>query len=186
MTSKLKTDILETVSGSGTIALTNQLSGMTSASMPSGSVIQVKNFQTSAVITGTGHIPNDNTTPLNSEGFEVMSLAITPTSATSTLIIEVIAITSHTHDVIQYAALFQDLASVAKASTMQYFNQTYSNITQVFTHKMTAGTTSSTTFKLRVGGHGASTGTTTFNGRSSAGRLGGTLSSSITITEIKG
>ena len=41
MTSKLKTDVLETVSGSGTIALTNQLSGMTSASMPSGSVIQV-------------------------------------------------------------------------------------------------------------------------------------------------
>tara|TARA_R110002074_G_scaffold384792_1_gene565658 strand:+ start:264 stop:779 length:516 start_codon:yes stop_codon:yes gene_type:complete len=41
MTSKLKTDVLETVSGSGTIALTNQLSGMTTASLPSGSVIQV-------------------------------------------------------------------------------------------------------------------------------------------------
>ena len=34
MTSKLKTDVLETVSGSGTIALTNQLSGMTAASVP--------------------------------------------------------------------------------------------------------------------------------------------------------
>ena len=41
MTSKLKTDVLETVSGSGTIALTNQLTGMTHASMPSGSVLQV-------------------------------------------------------------------------------------------------------------------------------------------------
>ena len=41
MTSKLKTDVLETVSGSGTIALTNQLSGMTHESMPSGSVVQV-------------------------------------------------------------------------------------------------------------------------------------------------
>jgi len=40
MTSKLKLDVLETGSGSGTIALNNQLSGMTSASMPSGSVIQ--------------------------------------------------------------------------------------------------------------------------------------------------
>ena len=54
MTSKLKTDVLETVSGSGTIALTNQLSGMTSASvplldhtkMPAGSVLQV--IQTSS------------------------------------------------------------------------------------------------------------------------------------------
>ena len=36
MTSKLKTDVLETGSGSGTIALNNQLSGMTSASLPSG------------------------------------------------------------------------------------------------------------------------------------------------------
>jgi len=49
MTSKLKTDVLETVSGSGTIALTNQLSGMTAesvpllsaAQMPSGSVLNV-------------------------------------------------------------------------------------------------------------------------------------------------
>ena len=44
MTSKLKTDVLETVSGSGTIALTNQLAGMTSASVPSGSVLQVVHF----------------------------------------------------------------------------------------------------------------------------------------------
>ena len=48
MTSKLKTDVLETVSGSGTIALTNQLSGMTSASMPSGSVLQVVSYYTAA------------------------------------------------------------------------------------------------------------------------------------------
>jgi len=51
MTSKLKTDILETVSGSGTIALTNQLSGMTSASVPSGSVIQVNNIVIDTVTT---------------------------------------------------------------------------------------------------------------------------------------
>ena len=48
MTSKLKTDVLETVSGSGTIALTNQLSGMTSASVPAGSVVQVVGFNSVA------------------------------------------------------------------------------------------------------------------------------------------
>ena len=41
MTSKLKTDILETGSGSGTIALNNQLSGMTHVSQPTGSVLQM-------------------------------------------------------------------------------------------------------------------------------------------------
>ncbi len=49
MASKIKVDTLETANGSGTIALSNQLSGMTTASlpalgsaqMPSGSVLQV-------------------------------------------------------------------------------------------------------------------------------------------------
>jgi hypothetical protein len=56
MTSKLKTDVLETVSGSGTIALTNQLSGMTHESMPVGSVLQVvtnNHTQASAVTTSS-------------------------------------------------------------------------------------------------------------------------------------
>jgi hypothetical protein len=41
MASKIKVDQLETADGSGTIALQNQLSGLTSASMPTGSVLQV-------------------------------------------------------------------------------------------------------------------------------------------------
>ena len=41
MASKIKVDQLETADGSGTIALQNQLSGMTGASMPTGSVLQV-------------------------------------------------------------------------------------------------------------------------------------------------
>jgi len=85
MASKLKTDILETVSGSGTIALTNQLSGMTTASlptltaaeMPAGSVLQVVtnkiagSFSTSSgTAVTTGH-----------------SLAITPSSASNKILI---------------------------------------------------------------------------------------------------
>jgi len=59
MTSKLKTDVLETVSGSGTIALTNQLSGMTSASVPSGSVLQVlsKSVTDTSSTTSTSFVP---------------------------------------------------------------------------------------------------------------------------------
>ena len=81
MTSKLKTDILETVSGSGTIALTNQLSGMTSASMPAGSVIQAvsSTFGTNTVTTSTSFID----TPV--------ALSITPTSTSSKILIMVSA-----------------------------------------------------------------------------------------------
>jgi len=41
MASKVKVDQLETLDGTGTIALQNQLSGMTTASLPTGSVLQV-------------------------------------------------------------------------------------------------------------------------------------------------
>ena len=53
MASKIKVDQLETADGSGTIALQNQLSGLTSASMPTGSVLQVVQVNTTANTTTT-------------------------------------------------------------------------------------------------------------------------------------
>tara|TARA_R110002153_G_scaffold271895_1_gene439854 strand:- start:22 stop:525 length:504 start_codon:yes stop_codon:yes gene_type:complete len=77
MTSKLKTDVLETVSGSGTIALTNQLSGMTSASMPSGSVLQVVTsiFDTNTASASTSYVSSGH------------SVTITPKSASSKILL---------------------------------------------------------------------------------------------------
>ena len=73
MTSKLKTDVLETVSGSGTIALTNQLTGMTTASLPSGSLLQttgVTNIHSSTIQTAStsyvdSGLANGTITPLS-------------------------------------------------------------------------------------------------------------------------
>jgi hypothetical protein len=79
MTSKLKTDVLETVSGSGTIALTNQLSGMTDASMAAGSVIQVVTVRSDDLVTYSG-ANNYHLTPLN--------ITIVPKYANSKLIIQ--------------------------------------------------------------------------------------------------
>tara|TARA_R110000737_G_scaffold70900_1_gene99387 strand:+ start:107 stop:634 length:528 start_codon:yes stop_codon:yes gene_type:complete len=80
MTSKLKTDVLETVSGSGTIALTNQLTGMTSASVPSGSVIQVVQSGTIAFFSSssTGSWLATNTT-----------MSITPSATSSKILVTV-------------------------------------------------------------------------------------------------
>ena len=79
MTSKLKTDVLETVSGSGTIALTNQLSGMTYESMAAGSVIQVVTVRSDDLVTYSG-ANNYHLTPLN--------ITIVPKYANSKLIIQ--------------------------------------------------------------------------------------------------
>ena len=82
MASKLKTDILETVSGSGTIALTNQLSGMTSASVPSGSVLQI----VSSTLKSAVAISSNETNTYVASG---LAAAITPSSTSSKILVSV-------------------------------------------------------------------------------------------------
>jgi len=137
--------------------------------------------ETGAVATGTTTIPLDNTTPQNTEGNQYISATITPTNINSKLVIDVVLFGSHSAFTAIIVALFQDSGANALASGVVRATAA-ANITCVsFTHVMTAGTTSATTFKVRAGNNGA--GTFTFNGESGAGLFNGTLASSITITE---
>jgi len=85
MASKIKVDQLETADGSGTITLQNQLSGMTTASlpalgaaqMPTGSVLQVVHTEN-----GTKQTLNDTTAKL-------IETSITMKGANSSLLIRV-------------------------------------------------------------------------------------------------
>lgn len=81
MTSKLKTDVLETGSGSGTIALNNQLSGMTSASVPAGGVVQIVSYYTAAQ---TAQTLSTSDQVINS-----MSKVVTPLGANSKFLVQV-------------------------------------------------------------------------------------------------
>jgi hypothetical protein len=162
--------------------LSTSAKGITSASLPAGAVIQVVNYQTGAVATGTTLIPSDDTIPQNTEGDEYMTLAITPKSATSKLKIDVVGLFANSAVGALTSALFQD--STANAIAAMQANVTAVNVRVIatFTHYMTSGTTSSGTFKVRAGLNGA--GTTTFNGTGGNRLLGGVMASSITITEI--
>tara|TARA_R110000737_G_scaffold319337_1_gene330531 strand:+ start:39 stop:551 length:513 start_codon:yes stop_codon:yes gene_type:complete len=156
---------------------------LTSAALPAGSMLQVVNFQTGAVATGTGTIPLDTSIPQITEGTEFMTLAITPISATSKLKIDVLFIGSYTADAVVSTLLFQDSTASALACNYIWSMGTGArNHSMFLSHFMTAGTTSATTFRVRAGGDNA--GTMTFNGRGGGGNYGGTLASSITITEI--
>lgn len=150
-----------------------------------GSSVQVVNTQTGAVATGTTQIPFDDSIPQKTEGDEYMTLAITPTSATNELIIEVTWSGAHTGaGAIIGIALFQDSITNALATGLHTEAVGGSQMrTITFKHKMTAGTTNQITFKVRTGGHIG--GTTTFNGQLSGRIYGGVMASSITITEIK-
>jgi hypothetical protein len=79
--------------------------------------------------------------------------------------------------------LFQDSTASALAAASVYDPGSDQPETIAFTHYMTAGTTSETTFKIRIGLH--TSGTYTFNGANSNRIFGGVCASSITISEIK-
>lgn len=150
----------------------------------SGHIVQIVNTQTGALASGSGTIPIDNTIPQNTEGNEFMTLAITPTSASNKLLIDVnfmggeLSNTDDHHTV----ALFQDSTANALASTIAD-NYAIGASSVNFTHYMTAGTTSSTTFKVRAG---ATVGSMYMNGFTGIGQIyGGVAVSSITITEIQ-
>lgn len=157
-------------------------SWQSTASSTAGLVYQVVQTASGAVSTGTTVLPADDTIPQNTEGDQYLSRAITPSNASSTLIIDVTVYVSTSATGFMSAALFQDSTAGALAVGSVYTADLGAFRLISFRHKMAAGTTSATTFKVRVGN--SSAGTTTFNGTSGSRAFGGVMSSSITITEI--
>ena len=154
--------------------------------VPMQRIVQIVNVQDGEVDTGTTQIPLDDSIPQITEGDEYMTLAITPTSATNKLRIEVIAHATggESSSAFITMALFQDTTANALAAVINTTEWNTSGSLNQFTlsHYMTAGTTSETTFRIRIGN--AVVSTTTFNGDAGSRQMGGVLSSSITITEI--
>jgi hypothetical protein len=161
--------------------LTN-CTGVSKAALPAGSVLQVVNYQIGTVMTGTTIIPRDDTIPQITEGTQFLSLAITPTSATSNLYFNIVLMgTSSIADWI-VTALFKGATASAIASTTQYCVSATASAPGIFNYFMASGTTASTTFTVRAGPRAAAT--ITINGNGGTQFLGGTCYSSITITEI--
>jgi hypothetical protein len=169
-----------TVDASDVVSLTNPLplaSGGT-GTVAANSVVQVVNYTTGALQSGTTVLPEDDTIPQITEGDEWFTLAITPKHADNKLLIQVVCNMGGDSALDTALALFQDTTANALAVS---FWTSYSN-NRIFTinHFMTAGTTSATTFRVRGG---SNAGTTRLNGRGAARRYGGVASSGITITE---
>lgn len=157
--------------------------GSVHASLADGVAVQVQGNGTSAVGTSTTRMVWDDTIPQSGEGFEVLTQAITPKSTTNKLVIRAVLYVSDSVVNNIVGAIFQD----STADALYANNLTGSTATgmEVLTleHIMTAGTTSATTFKVRVGGTIA--GTTTINGSGGGRKLGAIPKSTITITEYK-
>jgi hypothetical protein len=147
-----------------------------------GKLLQVVNYTTGTLATGTAVIPLDNTIPQNTEGTQFMSLAITPLSAASKLKITVVADFANSLSAHITTALFRDSTANAVGSCFAVIQTANYGNSLSFVVFVDSGSTAATTFKVRMGPDATST--LTFNGRSAAQLLGGSIASSITIEEI--
>ena len=144
-------------------------------------LVQQVNFTTGAVASASTTIPGDNTIPQITEGTEYMTLAITPNNASNILVIEVDFYGSPAGGLWAIAALFQD--STANALSAGIFYPAGASPVGLIRMRyvMSAGTTSSTTFRVRAGTQSGAA--LTFNGQSGTQLFGGAMASGITIRE---
>lgn len=146
-----------------------------------GETVQVRRNRNGAYAAGAATIPNDNTIPQNTEGTQFMSQAITPKSAINILEVEsVIHCDSPSNDNLT-VALFQDTTANALAASTKNNSSAGYRTDYSLDHSIIAGTTSSTTFKIRAGG---SVSAARFNSSAGAAVMGGVLASYVSVTEM--
>ena len=152
-----------------------------------GKVVQVKYVDVKTVLTGSTTMPHDNTIPQITEGNEYLTLAITPTTTSNALLIEVqVMISSNTGENLIIAIFNTDVhATDAQAVSALYTDPAENTTTQCLTiqYYYIPGITSATTWRLRCGTHEA--GTTNINGGNSNQKFGGKANTSMTITEVE-
>lgn len=159
---------------------------LVNGSLASGMLVQM---QRSALYTTYTHIstamPVDNTIPQNTEGAQIATVSIIPKNFNNLLEIEIQANGQWLNAVGATWAIFQD--STANAIAAGGFGRSDAGSDMAVTvrgsHFMTAGTTSSTTFKLRAGPESA--GDLYINGGSSNRLWGGVAACWIKVTEYK-
>lgn len=150
-----------------------------------GVIQQVIIQQYTSTTTSSATIPVDATKPQSNEGTEIMTLAITPTNSSNKLVVEVEAFLEVGAEADwMIMALFKDSGADAICTTVNAQNYGVGGGACRLRYVMTAGTTNSITFKVRAGS--AFGNTWGFNCWSNgAAMFGGTLTSSIKITEIE-
>lgn len=144
-------------------------------------VLQMVSTSTSSAIDTAGtSIPDDNTIPQITEGTSILSLAITPKSASSTLLILFATGGTPTNTNAAIAALFVD--ATANALAAQYLSQSASGepFSGTLEYVVSSGSTTSRTYQIRIGGGDFKVNATTAGTRV----LGGVASTMLIILEI--
>lgn len=146
-----------------------------------GKVLGQKTVTIDTLFSTLNTIPADDTIPQITEGAELLSLSYTPVSATTKLYVWYRLLLHNNNSRIITVASFRDGVTDAVHSVGQY------NANNIFTlfNKFTinSGSTSTTTFSIRVGG--SASGTTSVNGTNTSRVYGGTSISYLGILEVE-
>ena len=150
-----------------------------------GKVLQAVSVLNNTASSSTSQFPADDTIPQNTEGTELMTLAITPESASSNLHIHIQICGSKSAESPVSWALFVDSTANALAWGGHYTGDLAIQNAGSGFHVVSSASTSARTYKVRVGTDSASGGTVYINRNSaSASRIGNIGYSGMVIYEI--
>ena len=167
MASTLKVDTIQTNDGTGTIALQNQLSGLASASMPTGSVLQV--------VYGSNLI--QTTSSSSSYVTTGITATITPTSTSSKILVLTKMTARGTTATDVNTKIYKNSSAISGMASTKYNNQASEPSDLVDTYLDSPSTTSATTYTLYA--------QSSVNGQAITIKAGNTRGS-ITLMEIAG
>jgi hypothetical protein len=149
-----------------------------------GKVAQVVYTEDASQKTSAVTIPLDDTIPQNTDGtaYAELDTSITPTNASSYLLIEV-TVPVYASAANSYAlALFKDSDADAIATCLTYLNTAAASATMIIRVRIAAGSTAAKSFKIRFGRTSGSV--TMYLNDYSTPYFGGSFKSSMTVTEI--
>ena len=154
MASKIKVDQLETADGTGTIALQNQLSGLTTASLPTLTGTEMPTGSTLQVVSSV----NAANTSTNSTSYQATTLqaSITPSSTSSKILVQVVGFAfsngSATHCVGTIYRGSHELSDGVSHGLGDFYSASgaYSEFWMPMQYLDSPNTTSATTYKVYI------------------------------------
>jgi hypothetical protein len=175
-----------TVTSTGLTTASLQNAAVTASKLQNGVTLQTVYAQTTSLVEVTGAIPIDNTKPQSTEGNEVLTATITPSSATSKIVVQaaIVGTLGNAAGTITLS-VFKGEATDAIASVWSSGGVGYAMILPI-AYQDTPNSTSAVTYKIRAGyAGGTSAGLYINRSNNGAAIYGGTMTSWMTLTEIK-
>ena len=162
-------------------------SAVTGPKLADGMVVQVAQAETSAITlvssANSAHYFDYSAALSNAQGIEIVTQAITPTSATNKVLVRVVCPYSGSGSLTPIVAVFRGSATAPIATAWESISAALvGNLVLEFSDS--PATTSATTYRVRIG-RGGSAGWYNNAGIDGATIMGGTLKTTLTLTEIK-